>query len=216
MSLPLIFLGASVGALTGWSALFVARYFIDVYQTTPKKTWTQRQRVLTILGAMIFGGSLAWAANDSLTFLAVMIFFLLLLILTLVDFAVRRIPNKLILVLLIWAAIQISVFGQPSIRAALLGLLANGFFMLIIAIVGRGAMGMGDVKLEAALGAILGFPLGLYALFWGIMFGGIAALLLLVSRRAGLKSSFAYGPYLALGGLLIYLSLFQLSLWPFF
>jgi len=56
----------------------------------------------------------------------------------------------------------------------------------------------------------------LYALFWGIMFGGLAALLLLVSRRASLKSSFAYGPYLALGGLLIYLSLFQLSPWPSF
>ncbi len=209
-------LGAAIGAIGGWFALLVSQRFIKTYQTAPALSWTSVHRLLTILGAGLFGGGLAWVANDARVFLAVMSFFFLLLTLTLVDFAVRRLPNKLILALLAWAMIQIGLFGLPSIRAALLGMAANGLLMLIIAIVGRGAMGMGDVKLEVALGAILGFPLGLYALFWGIMFGGLAALFLLISRRAGLKSSFAYGPYLALGGLLVYLGMFELLPWQLF
>ena len=60
-------------------------------------------------------------------------------------------------------------------------------------------MGIGDVKLAAAGGALLGYPLILRGLFWGILAGGCAALLLLASRRITRKSHIAYGPYLALG-----------------
>lgn len=36
-----------------------------------------------------------------------------------------------------------------------------------------------------------------------IIAGGVAALLLLLLRRAGRKSAFAYGPYLALGAVIV-------------
>ena len=65
-------------------------------------------------------------------------------------------------------------------------------------------MGAGDVKLVAGLGGILGYPLILYGVFWGILFGGAAALVLLVTRRVGRKDPMAYGPYLALGGWLVW------------
>lgn len=63
---------------------------------------------------------------------------------------------------------------------------------------------MGDVKLAAALGALVGFPYVIPALMAGILLGGIAALILLLSRRVGRKDYIAYGPYLALGGWLVY------------
>jgi leader peptidase (prepilin peptidase)/N-methyltransferase len=82
----------------------------------------------------------------------------------------------------------------------------------LIYLLGRGALGLGDVKLEAAIGALLGYPAVLAAMFAGIMAGGIAAAFLLLSRRAGRKDAFAYGPYLALGAWLVYTRV--LGLWP--
>ena len=49
----------------------------------------------------------------------------------------------------------------------------------------------GDVKLAAALGALLGYPLVLPGLVLGVIAGGLAALLLLLTRRAGRKDAMA-------------------------
>jgi leader peptidase (prepilin peptidase) / N-methyltransferase len=40
------------------------------------------------------------------------------------------------------------------------------------------------------------------ALVTGILIGGVSAILLLISRRGGLKTYMPYGPFLALGALL--------------
>jgi len=61
-------------------------------------------------------------------------------------------------------------------------------------------MGGGDMKLGAMLGAFLGWPLGLLALFAGVLAGGIVALTLLALGRRGRKDAIPFGPFLALGG----------------
>jgi prepilin signal peptidase PulO-like enzyme (type II secretory pathway) len=136
----------------------------------------------------------------------------MLLAISLVDFQARRIPDRLVLVLVLWAMVQALWFGQPALSAAALGLLAGGGVFLVLAALGRGAMGAGDVKLAAALGAVLGYPLVFYGLFWGIVVGGAAALVLLITRRAGRKDTMAYGPYLALGAWLVWTH--SLGIWP--
>jgi leader peptidase (prepilin peptidase)/N-methyltransferase len=55
----------------------------------------------------------------------------------------------------------------------------------------------------ASAGALVGYPLILQASFWGVVAGGVAALILLVTRRVGRKDFIAYGPYLAFGTWLI-------------
>jgi leader peptidase (prepilin peptidase)/N-methyltransferase len=72
-------------------------------------------------------------------------------------------------------------------------------------------MGAGDVKLAAAMGAILGYPLVIQGLLWGVLAGGGAALLLLAAGRVGRKDAIAYGPYLALGGWVAWMG--SLGLW---
>ena len=136
----------------------------------------------------------------------------LLVTISLVDFQVRRIPNALVLALLLWAVVQALWLGQPTPVAAGLGLLVGGGLLFLIALAGRGAMGAGDVKLGAALGAVLGYPLILRALFFGVLAAGVGALVLLAARRAGRKDYMAYGPYLALGAWIIWTQ--SLGLWP--
>ncbi len=95
---------------------------------------------------------------------------------------------------------------------AAIGLAVAGGIFLLLAILGRDALGLGDVKLAAAIGALAGFPVALVGLFVGIMAGGVAALFLLLTRRAGRKDTMAYGPYLALGAWLVLTRV--LGLWP--
>jgi prepilin signal peptidase PulO-like enzyme (type II secretory pathway) len=66
---------------------------------------------------------------------------------------------------------------------------------------------MGDAKLGALLGAGLGL-FGWNALMLGVslgfVFGGVAALFKLIAAPGkNLRSSFAYGPYLVAGALMV-------------
>ena len=85
---------------------------------------------------------------------------------------------------------------------------ALGVVFLILAIVGSAifkaeALGMGDVKLAALIGAMLGWPFAGRALIFGVFLAGIAGLVLLIFRARGLRQGLAYGPYLAAGTLIV-------------
>lgn len=71
--------------------------------------------------------------------------------------------------------------------------------MFILTVVSRGAIGGGDVKLMAALGVWLGMFGIVQAFVYGVLAGGLGALVLLLSRQKGRKDYFAFGPYLCLG-----------------
>jgi leader peptidase (prepilin peptidase)/N-methyltransferase len=67
---------------------------------------------------------------------------------------------------------------------------------------GPGALGFGDVTLAMTMGAMLGFPYIVFALIIGILLGGLITFLLILSGRLSLRSSVAYGPFLALAGII--------------
>lgn len=79
--------------------------------------------------------------------------------------------------------------------------LFSGFlFSLILLILylstsGRG-MGLGDVKLAIPLGFILGLSKGVTWLILSFIIGGIVAVVLLLLKRAKLKTKIAFGPFL--------------------
>ncbi len=63
---------------------------------------------------------------------------------------------------------------------------------------------MGDVKLAGVIGALVGFPAVFPALQVGIVFGGVAAGLMLLTRRVGRGGTLAYAPYLVVGVALVF------------
>ncbi len=202
--MDVILLGGLIGAVLGalvWrgAVFFIARFepgrVADGLVSAPA--------AVTIAGMALWAAFVGWQAAGLRQAVAALVIVALLATITLVDLHVHQIPNALVLVLLGWALVQAFVFGQPAPLAAGLGLLVGGGLFFLMAVAGRGAMGAGDVKLAAALGAVLGWPAVLPALLYGIIAGGFAALLLLLLRRASRKSAFAYGPYLALGALIM-------------
>ena len=68
---------------------------------------------------------------------------------------------------------------------------------MLLAVLTRGGVGGGDVKLIAALGLWLGPARLTTVAFIGLALGGLAALLLLLTKRKKRRETFAYGPYFA-------------------
>ncbi|MBM7653036.1 leader peptidase (prepilin peptidase)/N-methyltransferase [Neobacillus cucumis] len=87
---------------------------------------------------------------------------------------------------------------------SLLGAVTGFLLLLIIAIVSKGGMGFGDVKLYAVVGLVVGFKLVFLSFFlatlYGSVIGGLALLLRIVKRRQPIP----FGPFIAAGTLTAY------------
>ena len=89
---------------------------------------------------------------------------------------------------------------------------AGAFVVLAaLAILGRGALGGGDVKMMAVLGLWFGVNGIITAASVGFIIGGIAAIVMLLFKVHGRKDFFAFGPFLIIGAVVAWLG--QVLLW---
>lgn len=121
-------------------------------------------------------------------------------LLWLVDWRYQFIFDDSLLPLLV-GGIAIALYAPGALWLRLVA--AGGTFVVLAAlsILGRGALGGGDVKMMAVVGLWLGQEV-ILALTIGFILGGVAAVVLLLLRRAGRKDFFAFGPFLIIGTLL--------------
>ncbi|MGW1403040.1 prepilin peptidase [Streptomyces sp. NPDC002405] len=128
-------------------------------------------------------------------------------LLAVVDFRVRRLPDVLTLPL---AGAALALLGVAALvpghaghwPAALYGALALGGGYFVLFLVNPAGMGFGDVKLALGAGAVLGWygwPVVLLGTFAGFLFGALYGGALVVVRRAGRKTAIAFGPFLVAG-----------------
>jgi len=73
---------------------------------------------------------------------------------------------------------------------------------LIAALISRGGMGWGDVKLAALIGLATGFPLVFMALIIGSIIGSVVAIFFLIAKKKGRKETIPFGPFLSMGTLI--------------
>lgn len=91
--------------------------------------------------------------------------------------------------------------GLPLVHhlAAALG---GGLLFLLLAVLTRGGVGGGDIKLIAGLGLWLGVNSLLHVVVCGLIAGGLGALFLLIVKHKKRTDTFAYGPFFTLAALL--------------
>jgi leader peptidase (prepilin peptidase)/N-methyltransferase len=63
-------------------------------------------------------------------------------------------------------------------------------------------MGFGDVKLVVFIGLLLGWPQTLTGIFYGVVLAGVVSIGVIVLNRS-IRGTIAYGPYLAIGALIM-------------
>jgi leader peptidase (prepilin peptidase)/N-methyltransferase len=85
--------------------------------------------------------------------------------------------------------------------AALGGGIGFGILFLI-ALVSRGGMGWGDVKLAALIGLATGFPLVFLSIIMGAILGGIVAVALVIARKRKRRQTIPFGPFLTLAAMI--------------
>jgi prepilin signal peptidase PulO-like enzyme (type II secretory pathway) len=89
-----------------------------------------------------------------------------------------------------------------SIYSLALGALIGSGFFLVQYVLSRGRwIGGGDVRLGVMMGALLGWPNILVALFVSYILGAIVAIPLLIMKKKGMKSEIPFGTFLSVGTL---------------
>ena len=126
-----------------------------------------------------------------------------LVVLSAIDLESGIIPNRVVLPAAgIVLCAQVALFPDRAAEWALAAIL-SAFVLMLPQLIGRGWMGMGDVKLGLLLGAALGWAvLGAVVLAFACVFP-VALLVLLRGGIAARKTMIPFGPFLALGALII-------------
>lgn len=126
----------------------------------------------------------------------------LLIVMGVIDLEHQRILNVLVYPAIILGLLTIPLNSEGSFWLQLLGGGIGFGVLFLLAAVSPGAMGYGDVKLILFIGLIVGYPDILLVLFSSFVLGGTVAGFLLLTKQVSRKDPIAFGPYLALGGIL--------------
>ncbi|ADL13273.1 prepilin peptidase [Acetohalobium arabaticum] len=129
----------------------------------------------------------------------------LLLTAAVIDLKHQIIPNRITYFGIITGLILSLLFKHITIRSALLGLVIPAGFLLLIAVITKGGLGMGDVKFIAMIGTYLGAKYTLISIFIGSIVGSVIGLALIGLGVKSRKDRVPFGPLLALGNLLMIL-----------
>lgn len=137
---------------------------------------------------------------DMVRLIQFLLVFLVLLSLSVVDIVVRRIPNELLLALIVIYALGHTLgAGWSGVTKNLMGAAIAAVLFTLPARMGLFPIGWGDVKYAVVIGFCFGLA-GLLQVTMVMGLGlGIYTAYLYISHRGGLFTSAAIGPYLSAG-----------------
>lgn len=173
-----------------------------------------RRRVLLTLSGALVVGSLAAGIGWRPALLAFLTMGIVGVMLAAIDWEHHRLPDWLTLPggLFSGVALLVDALVMGTWSSMLGGLVcaaAAGALFLVMALLSPTGMGLGDVKLAALLSlhtGWLGWQLAILAVLGGFAAGAVTALLLVVTRRATLRTAIPFGPALLVGAWLVVLA----------
>ena len=142
-----------------------------------------------------------------------LLFVSLLVIINVSDIAYMLIPNKILLFFLPFLIVARIISPLEPWWDSLLGAVIGFSMLLLIAVVSKGGMGGGDIKLFFLIGLVLGTIHTLLTLFLASVVGMIVGIIVLKVRGQGRKTPVPFGPSIAVGALLAYFYGNQLIEW---
>ena len=160
-------------------------------------------------------GILYWHYGLTAQFGITVFYFCVFIVILVIDFKHQLILNKIVYPVAVVALLLDIIVPLPEMLTLAPGIFRDlpqfaagtvagltggvvGFVLLLLpALVFRGGMGWGDVKMAGLIGLAVGFPLVLVAIVGSVVLGGLVAGALVLSRVKKRKEAIAFGPFLA-------------------
>lgn len=172
-----------------------------------------RYPLIELLTAGIFV-SLLWKYGVSAELFATAFLMSILIAVFFIDLEHYIIPNGLVITGLAGGAVLAvynifypvqALYGDRVWWNPFISVFIGSGFLLLVAVVGgkiyntEDALGMGDVKIFAAIGIFLGWKMTVFALFTSIILGGVLSFLLILLKIKDRKDAVPLGPFIVIG-----------------
>jgi len=141
-----------------------------------------------------FGLTWEWAAYCVL--------FSSLIAVTFIDLSHQIVPDLITLPGMAIGVIVSSTILPTGFLNSITGLFLGGILFYLIALLSRGGMGGGDIKLIAMIGAFTGWKAVLLTIFVSALAGSVLGLFLMLYRGKSRKYPVPFGPFLAAGAMI--------------
>ena len=124
-----------------------------------------------------------------------------MIVIAFIDWDVWIIPNEIVGPAIV-VGLAAAVALDPGRWWVYLAAGAGGFvFLLLLALIWRGGMGGGDMKLAVFMGVVLGAQI-ITAMFLAFLCGAVVGITLIAVKVKTRKDHIPFGPYLALGSVI--------------
>lgn len=150
-------------------------------------------------------------------FFFIIFFFCSLIVIAFIDFSFQLIPDIISIPGIAVGVLYHIIKGD--LLTGIAGLIFGGGLILVIRVIGgrvykKEVMGLGDVYLTAMIGAFVGFPFIIPAIFIAALVGAILGILYIISTHQSRESPIPFGPFLAIGGIAVII--FETQIYRFF
>lgn len=130
----------------------------------------------------------------------------LFIVIMVIDLEYGLILNRIVYPAMVAALLISVVFSVflpglaivPGIKYSAIGGGIGFGLALLIVVLSRGGMGLGDVKMAALMGFAIGFPAIFFTLILAAIIGGVVAAVLLIAKKKKRKEGIPFAPILSL------------------
>lgn len=160
--------------------------------------------ILTVLSSTILSSAIYLIQRDIIFTFQAFITFILLVWVSAVDIKLHLAPN--------WVSLAFLILGVPNIVRLLIAgnfmdMLVNyvggmfvGFILLFIsALMTKGGIGAGDIKIMTSLGLVVGLDSIFMGQMFGLLYAAIGSIVLLIFKKADKKTRIPLLPFLSAG-----------------
>lgn len=149
----------------------------------------------------LFAATVAVYWDDPAEAVIGLVFVAMLAAVTLTDLERRIIPNKILLVGAVLCIAIVAPTDPAGLPERAIAAAGAGGLLFLAALAYPAGMGLGDVKLAAAMGLFLGRAVA-PAMLAGLLAGSIVGIALLIRHGSSArKMAIPFGPFLAIGGI---------------
>lgn len=168
--------------------------------------------VCTLINQAMMALSYFGYKDNALYALKLAFIFQWIVMIAIIDFCCYVIPNVFMLEGLIgavgFAAVEILFFHYPPVvclKDYLFGFLLGAGVFLLSFLLSKGSVGIGDIKLYAVAGFLLGCVPEFQLMFYSIAASAIAGIVVLISRRGNRRTMLPFAPFTCIGMMILIL-----------